>query len=64
MNTTKKERLKKFYKVQDDFNGQHGTDIEEVKMTESEFRTLTATPQRKGYALFRTYQGALYYICD
>lgn len=60
----KKERLKKFYKVLDGLGGQHGDIIEEVKMTESEFRTLTARPIRKGYAIFRTYQSALYYVND
>ena len=60
----RKERLKTFYKVADGWGGQRGSFIEEVQMTESEFRTLTATPQRKGFSLFRKYVEALYYIYD
>lgn len=60
---TKKERLKTFYKVDDDFYGQHGTTVDEVQMTESEYRRLTSTP-RRGFGLFRTYAAALYYTQD
>lgn len=59
----RKERLKTFYRVDDDFYGQRGTSVDEVKMTESEYRRLTCIP-RRGFSLFRTYAAALYYTQD
>lgn len=62
----KTERKKKFYLVQYGWGGQHGDFIEEIYLTESEFRTATASPCKNKYggALFRKYIEALYYICD
>ena len=58
----KESKLKTFYAVEDGWGGQRGSFIEEVQMTEKEFRE--EKQNRKGRALFRKYIEALYYTQD
>lgn len=60
------ERKKHFYIVKYGWGGQHGDFIEDIYLTESEYRSATATakPNKYGGALFRKYAEALYYIQD
>ena len=65
MENKRKERLRTYYAVEDGWGGQRGCFIEEVKMTQSEFREETSSPaNRKGRALFTSYAAALYYTQD
>ena len=54
---------KKFYIVKDAPGGQHGCDIETVEMTLQEYREILKTKNR-GYAIFKEYIQAIYYIQD
>lgn len=59
-------RLKKLYLVKNGWGGQKGDFVEEIYLTESEYRAATASPRPNKYggALFRKYVEALYYIND
>ena len=54
---------RKFYIVKDDPGGQHGCYIETVEMTLQEYQEALKTKNR-GYAIFKEYIQALYYIQD
>lgn len=54
---------KKFYIVKDGPGGQHGSFIETVEMTSEEYQETLKTKNR-GYAIFKEYIQAIYYIQD
>lgn len=54
---------RKYYIVKDGWGGQHGCDIETVELTLKEYREVLKTKNR-GYAIFKEYIQAIYYIQD
>ena len=52
-----------YYIVRDGWGGQHGTNIEEVKMTKQEYLEVKKNPFR-GYFITNSYESALYYTMD
>ena len=54
---------RKYYIVKDGPGGQHGSFIETVEMTLKEYREALKTKNR-GYAIFKEYIQAIYYIQD
>lgn len=59
-------RMKTYYVVEDDAYGQHGTIIEEVKMTKDKYLEVKSTGLFNGFRCFITdkYISALYYTQD
>lgn len=54
---------RKYYIVKDAPGGQHGAFIETVEMTLNEYQEALKTKNR-GYAIFKEYIQAIYYILD
>ena len=54
---------KKYYIVKDAPGGQHGSFIETVELTSKEYHKALKTKNR-GYAIFKEYIQAIYYIQD
>ena len=52
-----------YYFVKNGWGNQHGTDIEEVKLTKNEYLEKIRDNWRNG-AYFKTYESALYYTQD
>lgn len=56
-------RKKTYYIVMNDGWGQHGTDIEEIKLTKEEYNAMKSNPNRN-YFITDKYISALYYTQD
>lgn len=56
-------RKKTYYIVMNDGWGQHGTDIEEIKLTKEEYNVMKSNPNRN-YFITDKYISALYYTQD
>ena len=56
-------KTKTYYVVKDDAWGQHGTDIEEVELTKTEYETIPNRPNRN-FFITDDYEEALYYMYD
>ncbi len=54
---------RKYYIVSDGWGGQHGSFIETVEMSLKEYQEALKTKAR-GYAIFKEYIQAVYYIQD
>ena len=55
--------MQTYYKIMDDVNGQHGTNILTIQMEKEEFERLIKI-YGKGYVLFKDYENAIDYILD